>query len=303
MIRKAVYFATALLISCVAHAQGRAGISPPDPYTMTNQTVAGDSSYVENYNYGGRTQIFPSLVGGEHTTILIIWGDSLAAATDNSAYSPTNPTKVQNFSLQNGGVYLAASPDLTCTNNIAANGGINGFWGDRLADTLITNGKTQRVIVICSGIGGTGTTLWSTAQFNYRFGVLFRRLNSLGLLSANRIFLMSSIGGLDQTQALGAATMQTNLNTIITAIRAAGFSTTPIYLALSSWGGGGTGGANGTAIRTGITNAIAGNANTFTGADTDTIVIGNRYDNNHYTSTGSASAATLWYNVIQGIFP
>lgn len=274
--------------------------SPPDPYIRTDLTVSG-TNYNESYDYSGRTgPLFPSLVGGEHTTVLIMFGDSLGASTDNAAFVPVN-AKVQDFSIENGGIYQAKTPALSCSNEGAP--ASNGFWGHRLGDKLITGGKTARVIVCSIAIGSTGTTFWATSQFNYRFGVLYRRLNSLGLLSANRIFILSSIGGLDQTQALSSATVKANLDTIIAAIRSAGFSTTPVYLALSSWGGGSTGGANGTNVRTGITNAIAGNANTLTGADTDTIVIGSRYDTNHYTATGSDSSATLWYNVIQGVFP
>jgi len=271
-----------------------------DPYTRTDQT-SGGVNYNEVYNYAGRTQVFPSLVGGEHTTIIVHFGDSLASSTDNAAYVPTNSTKVQDFSLMNGGVYQAKTPALSCSDE--GDPANNGFWGHRLGDKLINGGKTARVIVASIGIGSTGTVLWATSQFNWRFGVLYRRLNSLGLLAANRVFLLSSIGGLDQFNVVSGATVKTNLDTIIASIRSAGFTTQPIYLALSSWGGGGTGGVNGTNVRTGITNAIAGNANTLTGADTDTIVIGSRYDSNHYTATGSDSAATLWYNVISGVFP
>lgn len=292
----------ALLILCVpAHAQ-RFGLSNPDPYTMTNQVVAG-VNYNEVYDYSGRTgPIFPSLVGGEHTTVLVIFGDSLAASTDNAAYVPTNATKVQDFSLKNGGIYQAKTPALSCSDEgVPAS---NGYWGHRLGDLLINAGKTQRVIVVCIGIGSTGTTLWASPTFSYRFGVTWRRLNSLGLLSANKVFVMSSIGGLDQIQALPSATVTANLNSIIAIIRAAGFTTTPVYLALSSWAGGGTGGVNGTNVRAGIVNAIAGNANVFTGADTDTIGGGaNRYDGNHYTAAGSAAAATLWFNVLSPLFP
>jgi hypothetical protein len=275
----------------------RSSFSPPDPYIL--QSLG--SGFDETYDYSGRTQINPSLVGGEHTTVILFFGDSLGASTDNSSYSPTNSTKVQDFSLQNGGVYQAKTPALSCTNE--GDPANNGFWGHRLGDKLINNSKTARVITFSIAIGSTGTALWATSPYLNRFTVAYRRLNSLGLLSANRVFILSSIGGLDQTQALGSATVKTNLDTIIAGIRSAGFSSAPVYLALSSWAGGGTGGANGTNVRTGITNAISGNANTFTGADTDTIVIGSRYDTNHYNSTGSDSAATLWYNVISGVFP
>lgn len=275
----------------------RSGLSPGDPYILQDL----GSSFNETYDYAGRTQVHPALVSGEHTTVLVMFGDSLGASTDNSAYSPTNSTKVQDLSLQNGGVYQAKTPALSCSNE--GDPPNNGFWGHRLGDKLINGGKTARVIVCSIAIGSTGTALWSTSPYINRFTVAYRRLNSLGLLSANRVFVLSSIGGLDQTQALSSATVKANLDTIIAGIRSAGFSSTPVYLALSSWAGGSTGGANGTNVRTGITNAIAGNANTFTGADTDTIVIGSRYDTNHYNSTGSDSAATLWYNVISGIFP
>ena len=279
----------------------RVGFSPPDPYLRTDQTVAGDATFNEHYAYAGRTQVFPSLVPGQHTTLIITFGDSLSSATDNSAYSPTNATMVQDISIDNGGVYQAATPALGTSNEVAAS--VSGFWGHRLADKLINAGNTQRVIHGNLGIGSTGTALWATPQFSWRFGVLYRRLNALGLLSASRIFILSSIGGLDQYQALGTATVQANLATIIAAIRAAGFATTPLYLALSSWGGGGLGGVNGTNVRAAILNTIAGTSNTFRGADTDTIAASGRYDTNHYNATGSDAAATLWYNTISGIFP
>jgi hypothetical protein len=276
----------------------RNSFSPPDPYVLQRLAVG----FNESYNYTGRTQVHPSLVGGEHTTVIVFFGDSLGASTDNAAYAPTNSTKVQDFSLQNGGVFQAKTPALSCTDEGDPTN--NGFWGHRLGDKLINGGKTQRVITFSISIGSTGTDLWTTAPYLNRFTVAYRRLNSLELLSANRVFLLSSMGGLDQVEARSAATVKANLDIIIAGIRSAGFATTPVYLALSSWAGGGTGGANGTNVRTGITNAIAANANTFTGADTDSLGGGaNRYDTNHYTAAGSDAAATLWYNVIQGVFP
>lgn len=275
------------------------GVGAVDPFIPTDQRVGG-ISYNEVYNYTGRTQVFPSLVPGEHTTVLVIFGDSLGASTDNVAYVPINSTKVQDFSLQNGGVYLAKTPALSCSDE--GDPPNNGFWGHRLADKLINGGRTQRVIVASIAIGSTGTQLWTSSMFNWRFGVLWRRLNAQRLLDADKVIVMSSLGGLDQIEGKSATTVKNNLDAIISSIRAAGFQTQPIYLSISSWAGGSTGGANGLAVREGIEDAIDANTNVFAGGDTDVITLAGRYDTNHFNATGSDQAATIRYNVISPTF-
>jgi hypothetical protein len=178
-----------------------------------------------------------------------------------------------------------------------------GYWGHRLADKLINAGKTKRVIIVCAGVNGSGTAEWITDPYTVRTFATWGRLNQLNVLAADRIFILSSIGAWDQLRATPSATTKSNLDTIISRFRIAGFLSTPIYLAGSSWGLNGTGGANGVAVRTAIANAIAGNVGVFAGADTDTIPVGERYDGTHYNATGSDHAATLWFNVLQGNFP
>ncbi|WP_054311807.1 hypothetical protein [Mesorhizobium sp. 1M-11] len=155
------------------------------------------------------------------------------------------------------------------------------------------------MIILPIGYGGTNTVDWAVGgTFNYRFKLAFKRLASIGL-SAD--FILQSLGGADQAQARPTAEVRANLNSIVSSIREAGFASTPILMAMSSWGTGGTGGANGTAVRTGITQAIGDNAHLYAGADTDTIPLGNRYDTNHFDATGSDTAATLWKNTMAAI--
>lgn len=270
----------------------------PTSYALTSLGGSVDPAI----SYVGRSPpLSYPLVAGEHTTIIIIPGDSLASATDNVPYTTTHPTKVQDLSLENGLLYQAASPSLSCGG--PGNNTSEGFWGHRLADKLIDGGKTARVIIACIGVNNTGTSYWITGPFATRIFVTWGRLNNLGLLAADRIFILTSIGGRDQYEAVPAATVKSNLDFIILLFRIAGFQSTPVYLAGSSWGNGSTGGENGVAVRTGIADAVAGNHNVFAGADTDAIPISERYDTNHYSAVGADHAATLWYNVIQGIFP
>lgn len=265
-------------------------VSLSDPYPMPGNGSFGN----EQYNYAGRVQESPALVPGENTAVILTFGDSLSCATESFAYTPTNAAKVQNFSLQNGGIYRAANPALSCSDNASA--GAIGIWAYRLGDKLINAGTYARVIFLPMGYGGTATGDWKAGgTFNYRFQLASRRLASVGLTPT---FILQSLGGADQIFAVPQATVRSNLNSIVSSIRSAGFSSTKILMAMSSWGGGGTGGANGTAVRAGITQAIGDNANVFAGADTDTIPIGNRYDNNHFDATGSDSAATLWKNAM-----
>lgn len=294
------FFAAAfLLLASDAFAQRVLAPVYPTPYTLMSLGPSADPAIT----YAGRVGPLTSpLVAREHTTIIVTIGDSLSDATDDGPYITTHPAKVQDISLDNGQLYQAAPPALS--GGGPGNNATMGFWGHRLADKLIDAGKTSRVIVACGGVNYTNTTLWTTAPYWVRISALWGRLNNLNLLGADRIVILVSLGGRDQMEATPAATVKANLDILIGYIRQAGFLSTPIYLAGSSWGGGGTGGANGVAVRSGIANAIAANHNTYAGADTDTIPLTERYDGNHYgAAAGSDHAATLWRDVIQGSFP
>jgi len=271
-------------------------ISEPDKNILYPLPI----NFNPQWNYQGRTQALPYLTAGEHTTVIITYGDSLAASTDNSAYTVINTGKVLDFSIENGGAYQAKTPAFGCSDEgVPAS---NGFWGHRLGDKLINGGYTQKVFMCNLGIGSTGTTDWATTQYNRRFAVLYNRLVQTGLINADVVLILSSLGGLDQILAVPSATVTANYLTIWSAIRAAGFTTQRIYPALSSWGGGGTGGVNGTNVRTGIQNAVAAATNVYLGPDTDVIPITSRYDSNHFKAVGSDQDATLWLNTIKGLF-
>jgi hypothetical protein len=276
-------------------------LSPPDPYVFTNPILVGGINYGPRYYTSGRTLVTPTLVPGQHTTVLISWGDSLIASTDNSAYTVVNTPNIQDYNINDGGCYLATTPALGCTNE--NNPPNNGFWIHRLADSLITNSKTQRVILVNMGIGSTTSTLWAMPIFTQRFIVAFNRLTAAGFLNANKVFIIDSLGANDQVAGTSQSTMNTNLNTIISAIRSAGFTSTPCYLALSSFANGSTGGSVGAGIISAIQSSIASNTNCFTGANTDAISVNSRYDQTHYTASGSAQAASLWYNILSPLFP
>lgn len=261
--------------------------SAPDPCVVLPQAPSAQ----ETYDYSGRTQVSSALAAG--TVNFIIWGDSLAGANDEVAYTVTNTGNVRDLSLPNGGVYQAKSPVIGSTTN----GTNTGFWGHRFADKIIDGGKASVVNIINMGIGSSATGDWAAERLNYKFRIAYARMQSLGWMAAPT-YILSSIGGADQFLAVSQATVESNLNSFIATVRGYGFATTPMYFALSSWSGGGTGGANGTAVRAAIAAAIAGNANCYTGADTDTLGLAYKFDTNHWNATGSDAAADLWYDII-----
>lgn len=295
-------FIIAVFAISPAYAQRVLAPVYPTPYALMTLGPNKDPAI----SYVGRTELqIAPLIAGEHTTVIVIFGDSLGSASDNAPYAVTHPDKVQELSLDNGRLYKSQPPALSCGG--PGNDPTMGFWGHRLADKLIDGGKSQRVILACISVNGTGTADWLTSPYAVRIYSSWGLLNQLGILAADRIFILSSIGAWDQINAVPAATVTANLTTIATYFRQAGFLSTPIYFALSSYGAG-TGGANGVAVRTGITNAISSIVGAKIGADTDTIPPSERYDTaGHLNAIGAANGsdhqATLWYNVIQGSFP
>lgn len=267
----------------------------PDPYTMTKDYVMLTRN--PYFFYNARTQVPTGLTAGKKTVVIITQGDSLAGASENSAYTVTNTGLIQDFSIENGGMYNAQTPALGAVSNLDfAN---SGFWGHRLADLIVNNGKADRVILVNNGVGNTDTSDW-VSVFNWKYNVTYRRLVNTGLINADRIYFLMSIGGKDQLELIPEATVLSNLLAMHNLVREAGFTTTPFYQAMSSWSGGGTGGAYGLAVRSAITTAIATSPNVFTGADTDTIGVTKRYDGNHFNAAGSTLAANLWYDQIAG---
>jgi hypothetical protein len=250
----------------------------------------------ETYDYSSRTPI--AQTAAANTVNFIIWGDSLAGANDNATYVPTNLPNVRDYSLQNGGLYQSKAPVIGST---VANPVNNGFWGHRFADKIINGGKASVVNIINGSVGASASGDWTNFRLNYKFQNAFARWKSNGFLNSPT-FILASIGGADQQIAVPQATVLANLNSIIATVRSYGFTTTPMYFALSSWANG-TGGANGLAVRAAIASAISGNANCYTGADTDTLDASYRYDGNHWNATGSDADAQLWYNIIGAVLP
>lgn len=263
----------------------RGGASAPDPFRLRQ---AANPLNNEPYNYAGRTLVSPNLSGGESTAVFLTFGDSLAANTDNATYTPTNATKVQNLSIENQGVYLAKDPILGCTDNAPASA--YGNWGPRFADKMITAGHFQRIILVQINIGGSNSEDWANETvYGYRFGVAYRRLVAAGL-GGVPTYIMSSLGGADNALGWNEARSTVAFNAVIAKIRAAGFTSTPVFLAKSSF----FSLVGSAATRAAIAAATAGNANVFEGADTDTLGGANRYDTNHWNATGSNACADLW---------
>lgn len=231
----------------------------------------------------------PRLNIGESTAVFIVAGQSQAANYQPTA-TPTNASKIDQISIDDGGCYAAIDPLLGCNNG--ANTG-NLFL--RVADKLITNGDWDRVILVPCAVGGTSITRWTAG------GDLHSRLLAARARSVARGLPVTAVlwqqGEADGAAGMSQANWQTHFGNMLTAFRATG-ETCPWLVAKSTL----QSNATSSAIRAAQAAVVSGTV--FAGPDTDTLTGGtNRADGTHFTSTGANAAADLWVTAIEAVFP
>lgn len=268
------------------------GGSAEDPYAFgefPNPTVA----FVGNSNLSGKTLSSPRLVSGENTGVFVVGGQSNAANSVDTAYTPTNSTKVDNLSIYDGGTYAAQDPLLGCQNVRSVFG--NAFG--RVADKLINDGVYQRVILIPTAVGGTTINQWvSNAALYQRLIVAGRRASAVGLSITAYLWMQ---GENDTAFATSQASYTADLSTLIGMVRTAGF-TSPWLIGKCSY----LSGATSAAVRAAQAAAVNG-TDIFAGADTDTLTgtaVNRQADNTHLSGAGADAAAALWKTAIDAVF-
>lgn len=214
-------FSLVLGASCFAQK----GASPVDPFLLP--PIAPQSGIVNlvNQNTNGLTpRAAQSLSSAVRNLIIVGAGQSnMADSPQASVYSPANPTALDQFDINSGGIYPAVDPLLGCSVN---SGGGNPLL--RLGDNLVTAGLFDRVLLASVAIDGTAVAEWDTGTYSTRLPVLFRRLAAKGLVAGTNVTVIVLWGQGETDTTLGTAqTPYTNsLNNVIAATRAAGFAGT-----------------------------------------------------------------------------
>lgn len=259
------------------------GNAPPDPFLLY------DTSFTPS-TYGwrvtaGLTLRSPTINTSLKTLVLLVGGQSLSANVTPTLYTPTNSSVVDQFNIYDGGVYSIGGALLGSTFNPTLTLG-PGNIAARIADTLVTNAKFDRVIICCTSIGSTTASDWGdTTGIHYsRMPVMMRRLASRGItpgMTGVTFACLFDLGEQDLSNGTSQAAMTASLNGFISNLQATGFNGR-IFIPLES-------GLSQTSnnVRSAQAAVITGNVKA--GGDFD--AIGNRADGIHWNDTGAASAA------------
>lgn len=282
-----------LLSGNVADAQTFGRASATDPYILT-EAAAGRGFQ----DVGGRTQVNPTLVGGQKTAVIIAVGESTIAnydATNNLTcgtvdYTATNST-AQELDIYNGGIYQAKDPLL---GNQSCGGSLLG----RLADDLINASVFARVIVVPIAVGGVTMSEWATSgDLSNRISVALGRLVAAGLTSGTSLMAIVQDGANDNVQGTSQASWEASFNSMVSANPGIPFW----FVAESTYDNGSASStiqAAQAAVINGTTILAGPNLDSLTGTSCSASACRQASDNTHFTAAGSSSAASLWETAI-----
>lgn len=290
------------ILATAANAQ-RGGMSSPDPFRFIADppsSIAGCTN-VYNCNSGNQdasTKTVRNLTinTGVKNLILIIAGQSNRQAITPTAYTLSNASAIDNFSIYDSAVYAYADPPIGSSVSTGGGGG-PGHLGGRIADKFVTAGSFARVIVVPVAIGGASAADYATGGLSNRLCVAMGRLQARfgSALTDPNVTIAIEWGQGETDGSIGTTQIAytASINTIVTTVRACGFSGR-FFVALETWLVGVTS-ATIRAAQAGVVNGTT----IYQSGDIDTLNAGSRQaDNTHLTDAGAASAATLIYNAM-----
>lgn len=237
--------------------------------------------------------------------VLILSGQSNCSDVVPSAYSPTNPTKLDQLNIYDGAIYTAADPLLGTSYprsaGVAVNGPGNAYL--RLADTFITNGKFDRVVLVPTCLGSTAVADWAPGgDFDDVFTLAMRRIAARGITSGVNITIAAiwAQGETDTLRGTGQTPYTDSLNAFITASRTAGF--TGIWFVNSESRNVGSTSAAVVAAQAAVVNH---GASVWAGANADALAGATcsasacrQADDTHWSNAGAASIAAATYTAM-----
>jgi hypothetical protein len=264
----------------------RGATSAADPYIVPedlNQVPWGGNRYPN-----GKIISTPRLNAGEKTLVLPLVGQSNICNSVDTAYTPTNATKVDNFNIYDGGVYRAVDPLLGCTIRDSTT---QGHMFGRVADKLINAGKCARVILVPVGYSGTEIAKWTPSGIlNRRLIIAKNRLAAVGLTPS----LWICMDGETDNNPLG--TSQSAYAASLAQVIATPGDGVPWAIGKCTY----INGAVSAAIQAAQVAAVNGTT-VFAGADTDSLTgtaVNRQADDTHFKAAGADAAADLWVTKI-----
>jgi hypothetical protein len=240
-----------------------------DPYAVTppNLPRFNDTK--------GRTQRSPVL-SGTGNLVVAVFGDSMSMGLGSTAHTPSN-TLVQNFNVNDGGVYDYSDPAL----GIPRFGvpPLDGSLAGYLGDALRTAGAS-RVIMAPFGLPGVNFELWSSTWLD-NIPSAMKRLSAVGL-TPNVVLFIGGPNDIGTSQAVCTASLQIILATIRQSVPAP----IPIMIPLCSLAGG----VQLPNVRAAQAAVVNNAAFIFQGPDSDTFPV--QADGTHHTDAGLAAFAS-----------
>jgi hypothetical protein len=301
-MRSFIFALVAVFVSVPALAQPGA-TGAPDPFYMVDQASINyicNGSWNCNSGYSdtaGRTVQTTPINTGVRNLVLFVLGQSNNESEAPTAYTPSNGTKIDSLNPFDGQLYVAKDPQLGTSWNPTG----PGTMAFRIADTLITNNKFDRVILVMLAIGGSASYSWGLGTGfgqGYNAGALYTRpctamarLKAKGIVpGVNVTFAVDwGQGETDAGQGVSQSDHQTNLNQMISKLQSCGF-VGRFFIKLESWVGGLVAGS--AAVRAAQA-AVVNGTTVFQGGDMDTISNTGRVDGTHLNDSGVATGAAL----------
>lgn len=299
MLRRLLFSILIVAISSpIGNGTEYRGIGFQDPFFLNDAGIRDSRCAATN----GKTLAAQTINTGIKNLILITAGQSNSEALVASTYSPTNPTKLDNFNIYDGAIYTAVEPIVGAGCNVFGTGNIGHHFGLILADALVTAGKFDRVIVMPISFGGSSMADWSTGVLRDRFTVAFARLAQRGIVAGTNVTFAICWGQGEAETTLGTsqASYVSMWNSMWATIQAAGF-TGRIFVAKETYLNGSTNAgvqsAQTVASPSGVINNGSG---IYLGANSDALIgsICNganpcrQADNIHYTANGGIAYST-----------
>lgn len=280
---------------------GFCGATMPDPYHL-GEVLYANSIWGNNRGYSdtsAKTVRNTPINTAVRNLVLIVAGQSNRTSVVPSAYTPSNPTALDNLNIYDGMIYAAADPMLGCS---YIEGGFGtpviGCVALRVADLFVTNGIFDRVIIVPVAVAATQIAQWDTnGVLENRIGAAVKRCIARGIVPGmTNVTFAIEWGQGEGDYATTQADYTAALLRVIANSQAAGF-VGRWFVAKQSYANGSTF-AQVVAAQVAVVNGTT----VFQSADADSLVGANRAvyggDDTHFSDAGNAALATLIYNAM-----